>query len=40
MARIIGLDHVQVAMPPGGEAQARAFYAGVLGTASSWARRR
>ena len=25
------LDHVQVAMPPGGEAEARAFYAGVLG---------
>ena len=29
--RIIGLDHVQVAIPVGGEAQARAFYVGVLG---------
>jgi len=28
---IVGLDHVQLAMPPGGEADARAFYAGVLG---------
>jgi catechol 2,3-dioxygenase-like lactoylglutathione lyase family enzyme len=27
------LDHVQVAMPPGGEDVARAFYAGVLGLA-------
>jgi catechol 2,3-dioxygenase-like lactoylglutathione lyase family enzyme len=25
------LDHVQVAMPEGGEAQAEAFYAGILG---------
>ena len=25
------LDHVQLAMPPGGEARAEAFYAGVLG---------
>ncbi|HEX8693806.1 MAG TPA: VOC family protein [Longimicrobium sp.] len=29
--RIVGLDHVQVAMPAGGEAAARAFYGGVLG---------
>ena len=31
MANITGIDHVQVAMPVGAEAQARAFYAGVLG---------
>lgn len=28
---IIGLDHVQLAMPAGGENAARTFYAGVLG---------
>lgn len=28
---IIGIDHVQLAMPHGGEPQARAFFAGVLG---------
>ena len=28
---VAALDHVQLAMPPGGEAQARAFYEGVLG---------
>jgi len=28
---IIGLDHLQIAMPQGKEAQARAFYGGVLG---------
>jgi catechol 2,3-dioxygenase-like lactoylglutathione lyase family enzyme len=28
---ILGLDHVQVAMPAGSEPEARAFYAGVLG---------
>jgi catechol 2,3-dioxygenase-like lactoylglutathione lyase family enzyme len=28
---IVRLDHVQLAMPPGLEAQAEAFYAGVLG---------
>jgi catechol 2,3-dioxygenase-like lactoylglutathione lyase family enzyme len=28
---IVGLDHVQLAMPEGGEDAARAFYAGVLG---------
>jgi catechol 2,3-dioxygenase-like lactoylglutathione lyase family enzyme len=27
---ITGIDHVQVAMPPGQEAAARAFYAGLL----------
>jgi catechol 2,3-dioxygenase-like lactoylglutathione lyase family enzyme len=29
--RVIGLDHVQLAMPPGGEAAAAAFYSGLLG---------
>jgi catechol 2,3-dioxygenase-like lactoylglutathione lyase family enzyme len=29
--RVTRLDHVQLAMPPGGEAEAEAFYAGVLG---------
>ncbi|GGE16211.1 glyoxalase [Aureimonas endophytica] len=29
--RILGLDHIQLAMPPGEEARARAFYAGLLG---------
>ncbi|MDT8280005.1 MAG: VOC family protein [Erythrobacter sp.] len=28
---IIGLDHVQIAIPAGGEDRARAFYAGLLG---------
>ena len=28
---ITGLDHVQLAIPPGGEDQARAFYGGALG---------
>jgi catechol 2,3-dioxygenase-like lactoylglutathione lyase family enzyme len=28
---VIGLDHLQLAMPPGREAEARSFYAGVLG---------
>ncbi len=27
----VALDHVQLAMPPGGEDKARAFYLGVLG---------
>jgi catechol 2,3-dioxygenase-like lactoylglutathione lyase family enzyme len=27
---VVGLDHVQLAMPPGEEARARAVYAGVL----------
>ena len=30
---IVGLDHVQLAMPEGGEERARAFYCGVLGLA-------
>ena len=28
---VIGLDHLQLAMPPGGELEARAFYEGLLG---------
>ena len=28
---IVRIDHVQLAIPPGGEDRARAFYAGVLG---------
>jgi catechol 2,3-dioxygenase-like lactoylglutathione lyase family enzyme len=31
MPHIAGLDHVQVAIPPGADDQARAFYGGVLG---------
>lgn len=31
MSHIAGLDHVQVAIPPGSDEQARAFYGGVLG---------
>jgi hypothetical protein len=31
MANIIGIDQVQVAMPPGGEVLARRFYGGVPG---------
>lgn len=31
MRLIAGLDHVQIAMPPGQEERARAFYQGVLG---------
>ncbi len=33
MSTVIGLDHLQLAMPPGREDEARAFYAGVLGLA-------
>ncbi len=29
--RVVHLDHVQLAMPPGGESRAEAFYEGVLG---------
>jgi catechol 2,3-dioxygenase-like lactoylglutathione lyase family enzyme len=29
--RVIALHHIQLAMPPGGDAQARVFYEGVLG---------
>jgi catechol 2,3-dioxygenase-like lactoylglutathione lyase family enzyme len=28
---VVGIDHVQLAIPPGGEDAARAFYAGTLG---------
>jgi len=31
--RVVALDHVQLAMPPGGEAAAEAFYRDVLGFA-------
>lgn len=31
MAKVIGIDHVQLAMPPGEEAMARRFYSEVLG---------
>ncbi|MFT3728075.1 MAG: glyoxalase [Terricaulis sp.] len=31
MSRVIAIDHVQLAMPPGGEEEARRFYAGLLG---------
>lgn len=31
MANLVALDHVQLAMPAGGEAAARAFYTGLLG---------
>ena len=31
MTEIVGLDHVQLAMPAGGESRARDFYVGVLG---------
>ena len=31
MSGVIGIDHVQLAMPAGGEAAARRFYADVLG---------
>lgn len=29
--RLVGIDHVQLACPPGGEPQARAFYVELLG---------
>jgi catechol 2,3-dioxygenase-like lactoylglutathione lyase family enzyme len=29
--RVVGIEHVQLAMPEGGETQARQFYTGVLG---------
>jgi catechol 2,3-dioxygenase-like lactoylglutathione lyase family enzyme len=31
MARIVGLDHVQIPIPAGGEEEVRHFYGGVLG---------
>ncbi|GAB3389521.1 VOC family protein [Massilia agri] len=33
MPHIAGIDHVQVAIPPGADEAARAFYGGVLGLA-------
>ena len=33
MPEIVGTDHIQVAIPRGGEAAARAFYGGLLGLA-------
>lgn len=33
MGHLTGIDHVQLAMPVGAEAQARQFYSGVLGLA-------
>lgn len=32
-SHVIGLDHMQLAMPPGGESRAREFYGGLLGLA-------
>ena len=29
--RLVGVDHVQLAMPRGGESEARGFYQGILG---------
>ena len=29
--RVVGIDHVQLAIPPGGEPAARGFYGDVLG---------
>ena len=31
MAKVVGIEHVQLAMPAGEEAAARAFYTGLLG---------
>jgi catechol 2,3-dioxygenase-like lactoylglutathione lyase family enzyme len=31
--QVISIDHVQLAMPPGGEKEARNFYQGILGIA-------
>jgi hypothetical protein len=31
MPEVLALDHIQIAMPPGGEDAARAFYGGLLG---------
>jgi len=35
MPHIAGIDHVQVAIPPGADDEARAFYGGVLGLAET-----
>ena len=32
----LAIDHVQIAIPVGGEAAAREFYAGVLGLSATW----
>jgi hypothetical protein len=37
---VLALDHVQLAMPPGREAEARTFYAERLGLISATNRRR
>ena len=37
-ADIVGIDHVQLAMPKGGEARAREFYQDVLGLIERLAR--
>ncbi len=31
MIEIVGIDHVQLSMPPGGEDEARQFYGEILG---------
>lgn len=31
MAKVVGIEHVQLAMPPGEEDRARGFYTGLLG---------
>jgi catechol 2,3-dioxygenase-like lactoylglutathione lyase family enzyme len=31
MIEVVGIDHVQLSMPPGGEEEARRFYGGILG---------
>ena len=31
MVKVVGIHHVQLAMPPGREEEARAFYSGLLG---------
>jgi catechol 2,3-dioxygenase-like lactoylglutathione lyase family enzyme len=31
MIAVVGIDHVQLSMPPGGEDVARAFYVGIFG---------
>ena len=31
MVQLVGLDHIQLAIPPGGEEKARQFYEGLLG---------
>ena len=31
MIQVVGIDHIQLSMPPGGEDEARNFYVGILG---------